>query len=40
MLPFDEVRERVAESLFALKRQRAVNAYLDMLRARAVVEGA
>jgi parvulin-like peptidyl-prolyl isomerase len=37
-LPFSEVRDRIAESLFAAKRQRALERYLDQLRAKASVE--
>jgi parvulin-like peptidyl-prolyl isomerase len=38
VLPFPEVRDQIAEMLYTAKRQRAVNRYLDQLRAKAVVE--
>jgi parvulin-like peptidyl-prolyl isomerase len=36
--PFEEVRDEIAKTLYAEKCQRAVNRYLDQLRAKAVVE--
>jgi len=38
ILAFDEVRQQIAEMLYAAKRQRVFDRYLDQLRAKAVVE--
>jgi hypothetical protein len=38
LLAFPEVRDQVAEMLYTAKRQRALERYLDQLRAKAVVE--
>jgi len=37
-LTFPEVRDRIADALYTAKRQRAVERYLDHLRANAVIE--
>src|ERR1022692_4422339 len=38
VLPFEEVRHQIAEMLHTAKRQRALDRYLDQLRAKAVIE--
>jgi len=38
VLPFEEVRGRIADALYGEKRQRAVNAYVDKLRSQAAIE--
>ena len=38
VLPFEEVRDRIAAALYGEKCQRAVNAYVDKLRAQALIE--
>jgi parvulin-like peptidyl-prolyl isomerase len=38
VVPFPEVSDQIAEMLYAAKRQRALDRYLDQLRAKAVVE--
>ncbi|HEV3202454.1 MAG TPA: peptidylprolyl isomerase [Bryobacteraceae bacterium] len=38
VVPFEEVRQQIAEMLYAAKRQRVYDRYLDQLRAKAVVE--
>ncbi len=35
---FDQVRERIAEILYAEKRQRAIDRFIDQLRAKATIE--
>jgi parvulin-like peptidyl-prolyl isomerase len=38
VLPFEEVRGRIADALYYEKRQRAINVYVDKLRAQAAIE--